>query len=157
MRDRSTQLKALEGVGVFDRGISGGKVRGEAVLVTCEGAIVHVPEEGGAASAVFGGTADEEDGAVEAGTDPMLAVVDTTPNVVGVVADGGSDAEVIVHGSRSDWVFVRSGSGWSGHNGSGGQCQEPQRFQQCVQFHSLMVGIRLVGLRSDTRMGWIKT
>jgi hypothetical protein len=145
MRDGCTQLKALEGSSVVDAN-EGRKVRGEAVMVTCEGAVVHVPKKGGAASAVFSGTADEDESAIEACAEPMLTVVDATPHVVGVITNGGGDTQIIVRGSGSDGVF-RSFSGWAGHNGSGGQCQEPEGFQDCVQFHFLF---SWVGLKTNS-------
>ncbi len=145
MRDGGAELEALEGVGGLHRTSQGGsKGRREAVVVTGKRAVVHIPEEGGAACTVFGSTADEEESAIEAGTDPMLAVVDATPDVVGIIAEGGGDAEVVVRGRGSDWVL--NGGGRTGHNRSGGQSQESQCFQQCIQFHGL---IRLV-------LGWVE-
>lgn len=134
MLQSGTQLKALEG------GIC---VIAKGAFVAGEGTVVHVPSEAGAF--------DEGDSATKGAVHPVLAEVKATPDVVGVITQASSDAEVIVDGGlHRGGVF--GGRGCSGHNGSGGQSQETQCLQQCVQFHMSDQFGWFGWLRSDTRM-----
>lgn len=96
------------------------------ILIAGERSKVHVPGKAGAF--------DERDGSGEGGVHPMLAEVDATPDVVGVVAKAGGDAEVVIDRGDGSRVF-RGGSRCAGHNRCGSQREESQRLEQCVQFH----------------------
>ncbi len=81
----------------------------------------------------------------------MLSEVEAAPDVAGVVAQAYINAEVIVDGGLHRGGVFRGG-GCSGHNGSGGQSQETQCLQQCVQFQMSDQFGWFGWLRSDTRM-----
>jgi len=82
--DGSTQLKALEGIAGSSN--TWERPGGEMILISSKRSIVHVPSKAGAF--------DERDGSSEGSVHPMLAKVDATPDVVGVVAKAGGEAEV---------------------------------------------------------------
>ena len=101
VRNSGSELQALE----RDAKVIHAKVRRQMVLVTCEGAELSIPVERGCASSVFTCAADQKDRAFSCGTNPILAVVKATPDVIGVITKGSGDSEVVILRSRSDRIF----------------------------------------------------